>query len=194
MSDTTGTPVVCTCGLDLSLTGTGFALKQGQGITLATIKTVPKDFPNDLSRLLHIRDMVMGKIPDGIQMIAVEDFFTPHGPAVGAAIKLAMLGTAIRLALYEKGISFIVVAPNSLKKFITGKGSGEKSMILREVFRRYGSEAKNDNEADALVLAHIAESIFLTRSGVTQEDQTKPQKEVVKGLLDAAAERGYNLR
>ena len=178
-------------GLDLSLTGTGLAIKDAQGVRVETIKTLPKDFPNDLSRLIHIRDAILSKMPDRVDMVAIEDFFAGVNPA--SAIKIAMLGTVIRMALYEKGVKFTLCAPTSLKKFILGKGVGEKSLILREVYKKYPEiEVKNDNEADSVVLCHLAESLHLKRLGIKQESLLKPQEEVLKGLMAPESERRYN--
>jgi crossover junction endodeoxyribonuclease RuvC len=147
-----------TVGLDLSLCSSGFSMKDGQNIHMETIKTVPKDFPNDLARLIHIRNAIMGKIPKNVRMICIEDFFTGLHP--GSGIGLAMLGATVRLALYEAGYPMVIVSPTQVKKFVTGKGAGEKSLILREVYRRYGLECKNDNESDAATLMFLAESLI----------------------------------
>lgn len=183
----------CFVGLDLSLTGTGFCLKMGNQITIETISTKPKDFANNLDRLIHIRDKLLSKIPMSVKMICVEDFFTPsNSMQIGSAIKLAMLGTVIRIALYEKGLPFVIIAPNSLKKHITGTGAGQKSMIVREVFKKYGINAEDDNQADAVVLCAIAEHIYKIRSGLNTDDMTKYQKEVTSKIIDTP-ERLYNL-
>jgi len=164
-------------GLDLSLTSTGFCRKNGKSITIETVKTEPKNFKNDLDRLTHIRDTLLRKIPADVKMICVEDFFTPSNKMqIGSAIKLAMLGTTLRLALHEKGLPFVIIAPSQLKKFVTGKGSGEKSMILREVYKRWGLDAKDDNQADASVLAYLAEALVNPLTA----DTPKFQEEVVK--------------
>lgn len=164
-------------GLDLSLTSTGFCLKRGGVLTIETIKTDPKDFDVDLARLAHIRDTLLAKIPTDVKMICVEDFFTPaNAMQIGSAIKLAMLGTAVRMELYERGYPFIIIAPSQLKKFVTGKGTGEKSMILREVYKRWSIDAKDDNQADASVLSYLAEAIV---AGV-KDDTPKFQAEVIR--------------
>jgi len=193
MSDVTRIPVTdrSYVGLDLSLTSTGFALKQGQVISLESIKTEPKDFPNDLARMAHIRDVVLRKIPIGVSMVCAEDFFSGFPP--GSGIRLAMLAAIVRLALFEKKMSVMVVSPSSLKKYILGKGSGQKSLILRETYRRYGIDCKNDDEADAAVLCHIAEHLFCVMGGSKVDDAPKYQQEVIKGLIAARKERGYNL-
>ena len=164
-------------GLDLSLTSTGFCRKVGKSFTIETVKTEPKNFKNDLDRLIHIRDTLLRKIPANVKMICIEDFFVPSNKLqIGSGIKLAMLGTTIRLALYERGLPFVIISPSQLKKFVTGKGSGEKSMILREVYKRWGIDAKDDNQADATVLSYIAEALVTPLT----TDTPKFQEEVVK--------------
>ena len=161
-------------GLDLSLTSTGFCLKNGNTITMDTIKTEPKNFKNDLDRLIHIRNTIISKTPADVKLICIEDFFVPSNKLqIGSGIKLAMLGTTVRMALYERGIPFVVISPNSLKKFVTGKGVGDKSMILREVFKRWGINAKDDNQADASVLAYLAEALLSEINELTPKFQAE---------------------
>ncbi len=174
-------------GLDLSLTASGFAVKQGTHIEMRTIKTNPKTAVNDLARLEYIRDEILKLIPPGVAMVCVEDYFMPHmAHQIGAAIGLVGLGMTVRIAMYDRGIPFYVVADSQLKKFVTGKGAGQKSMILREAYKRWGIEAKDDNQADACVLAYIAEAL-----AGQAEELTAFQKETVDKIL---AERPrYNI-
>jgi len=148
-------------GLDLSLTGSGFCLKRGTEIQLKTIKTKPADFENDLERLRHIRKTILDLIPVGTVMVCVEDFFIPgRASQINAAKGLIMLGTLIRVAMYEQGMPFYVISPPQLKKYATGKGNGPKGIVIREIYKRWGIDAKDDNQADACVLAHIAEALY----------------------------------
>jgi Holliday junction resolvasome RuvABC endonuclease subunit len=73
----------------------------------------------------------------------------------------------------------------SLKKLVCGTAKAEKSMMIREVFRRWNVEAKNDNEADAAALAHLG----LVYYGQA-EHQTIAQQEVIYKLRK---ERGRGL-
>jgi Holliday junction resolvasome RuvABC endonuclease subunit len=112
-------------------------------------------------------------------MVCLEDFFTPSSAKMaGSAIKLAMLGTVIRLALYDAGMPFFIVSPSTLKKYILGKGIGQKDLIVREVYRKLGLLVADNDTADAAVLAFIAESLVEKKS-----DLTKPQQEVISRLL-----------
>ena len=195
MSEVSRTPVTqkCYIGLDLSLSSTGFCILTGGEIRVETIKSKPDPAVNDLARLKYIVAEVMRRIPKGVSIISVEDFFVPGNRfQIGAGIKLAMLGTVVRMALYDAGMPFFVVSPSSLKKYILGKGVGQKSLIIMAVYKKWGLEVKDDNQADGCVLAHIGEQIDAVLNGRTY-DSTKAQTEVVAALLEARKERGYNL-
>ena len=84
--------------------------------------------------------------------VAVEDFAFARG---FRAHQLGGLGYMVRLFLYEKGIPFVIVGTQQLKKFITGHAGAEKNTVVLHVFRRWEWEAKDDNEADATGLAHV---------------------------------------
>lgn len=52
------------------------------------------------------------------------------------------------------------VAPATLKKYITGKGTGvQKNQILLHVYKKWGVEFPDDNAADSYGLARIAASL-----------------------------------
>jgi len=172
---------IVSVGLDLSMSATGFCVKRGAEITVGTIKTKPKDFENDLDRLKHIRDKVMAQIPSDVDMICIEDFFTPANRAqTGAAIKLAMLGTLVRVAVYDAGYPFYIPVPSQIKKFVTGKGTSQKNIVVREVYKRWGIDADDDNQADACGMAHMAASLV---EGLKLEGRPKYQEEVVQKVL-----------
>jgi crossover junction endodeoxyribonuclease RuvC len=148
----------------MSLSSTGFCRKQGTTLTIETIKTNPKTAEDELARLRYICDEVMKRIPKDVKMICIEDYFTPgNAGQVGAAIRLVALGTVMRMKLYEAMYPFFVIHPSQLKKFATGKGSGQKSIVVREVYKRWGLDCKDDNQADACVLAHMAEGLCVDR-------------------------------
>lgn len=167
-----------TVGLDLSLCSSGFCLLDGDNVTVETVKTTPKTCENDLARFAYIRKEIIGRIPSNVDMICVEDFFAPFGPSAGSAISLAMLGAVIRVALWEATMPFYVVSPNQLKKHVTGKGAGQKSVVLREVYKKYGIDCKDDNQADAAALAHIARDLLTGAS----DDWPEYRKEVMKKI------------
>jgi Holliday junction resolvasome RuvABC endonuclease subunit len=67
-------------------------------------------------------------------------------------------GGVARLSLYDHGLADItsLVAPNTLKKFVTNNGKAPKNLVLRGVYKVWGIEAIDDNIADAYALAQAA--------------------------------------
>ena len=104
----------------------------------------------------------------------------------GSAIKLAMLGTVVRMTLFELKLPFMLIAPTQLKKYVTGKGNAQKDMMLMQIFKKYNIEAKDDNQADACGLAFLAEALLKPFDGLP-----KPQQEVLT-VIKADRPR-YNL-
>ncbi len=68
----------------------------------------------------------------------------------GGAIKLALLDTFGPKV--EAGFPYIV-APSTLKKFTIGNGAAKKNEMLLGVYKKWGIEFTDDNEADAYALA-----------------------------------------
>ncbi len=66
---------------------------------------------------------------------------------------LFCIGTLLRYKLYKKGILYVDVPPNNLKKFVTGKGQAKKNLIMKELYKRWGIDTDDDNQADAHGLA-----------------------------------------
>lgn len=142
-------------GLDPSLTSfAGIRLRVGASddIKELTIKTKPAQYPGRLSRIRAITAEV-GAFCMGAALVAIEGYAFGARNGREAA---GELGGAVRLALHAAGIPMIEVPPSTLKKYVTGKGVADKNIMLREVFRRWAYEAKNDDLADAYSLARFA--------------------------------------
>ena len=173
-------------GLDISLTSTGFGKKSNDDLDLATVKTKPKDFENDLVRYQHIRDELMRRIPDDVDMICIEDFYVPRqSHQIKACIGLIQVGTIVRLSLLERGLPFRIVTTTQLKKYCTGKGQCPKDTIVKEVYKRWNVDTNDNNQADACVLAYMAESIM------ESQDLPKFKSETIQKILADGAR--YNV-
>lgn len=160
-------------GLDLSLTGTGMCVVQtgsrdGKGL-LATINTTAKTRTED--RLITIRRTI-GQASSGVDAAIIEGL--SYGSVGGAQAERSALHWMVRVDLYQLGIPYVIVTPMSLKKFVCGTAKAEKSMMIREVFRRWGVEAANDNEADAAALARLGLMYY-----GQAEHQTMAQQQVI---------------
>jgi Holliday junction resolvasome RuvABC endonuclease subunit len=121
-----------------------------------------------------------------IQLIgqAVGDLLTEHKPDLvviegyGFANKhtlviMVEVGTSIRFQLYKSEIPWGIVAPNQLKKFVSGKGGTKKDGMMLAVYKQWNFEGTND-ECDAFGLA--AFGLYAGVSGLFPH-LTKPQRE-----------------
>lgn len=162
LEDEQGTPVegvsagrpgehVTVLGLDLSLTSTGYAILHPRGsVTVGRIRSSARG----PQRLAEIRDAVTHLIrPLAPDLVAVEGyaFGRPNGMAA-----LGELGGVIRLTLHEHGQAYVDVPPAVVKKYATGRGNASKVEVIIAARSRLAYLGTNDDEADALWLAHIA--------------------------------------
>lgn len=167
-------------GIDQSYTGFGLIIINAQtGEHHAHLgKFDLAKYPHQQARLRAIEnwllDNLQGWLVDGIAM---------EGYNAGAKFGREMsgeLGATVKRALYERHAQQLlptVIPPTSLKKFATGSGTAKKAEMLLGVYKRWGAEFKDDNLADAYVLAKIAECI-----ADPSLDRTKFQQEVLDKL------------
>lgn len=167
-----GAPVTI-LALDLSLTAPGWFRRDDDG-TLTHGVLYPKG--RGLDRIDWICKQVRGMIPEqGDVHVFIEGFsFGSQGQAL---YEIAGLGYIIRYMLWYRKIPCTEVAPSQLKKWATGKGNAPKEIIIREVYRRWGVEATDNNHADAVALGRLA-MCFL---GLDQPT-TAEQREVLAAL------------
>lgn len=68
---------------------------------------------------------------------------------------LVELGALVRQVLHESEARWYEVPPGTLKKFVTGKGTAKKDLVLLNVFKRFAISCESDDEADAVALAYF---------------------------------------
>jgi crossover junction endodeoxyribonuclease RuvC len=79
--------------------------------------------------------------------------------AQNQAHQIGELGGVIRRMLHKRMQRWIEVAPSQVKKFAAGKGNAKKDLIIMQVYKRWGVEFTNSDEADAFVLAKIGQAL-----------------------------------
>lgn len=171
-------------GIDLSLTKTGYVVIHDGGKVLVSglIKSKPNgDTPiNEVVRIRNIIHGLKAKIDECLSYapdtVVIEGLaFMAQGTSL---VQLAGLNYLLRSLLVDLGWPFVIVAPTSLKKFITGSGRGDKDMIMMAIYKNYGFEAADNNIADAFGLA--AAGMALLDTPIIK--LLKPQREVIKLL------------
>jgi len=160
-------------GIDLSLTGTGLVQFNDAGllVSLTTFRPKAKD---EIARLDEIALQVVRPLQDG-DLVVIEGLaFMSKTPS---ALERTGLWYLVRHYLWQERIQCVPVSPMSLKKFCTGSGKAEKQHMLMHVFKRWGIEAADDNQADAYSLGRVG----LCLRGVA-EPETQAQREVLMKL------------
>lgn len=152
-------------GLDPSLTGYGVIVYFGDGQHVEKLITTKADEDVYAYRLKNIKDELV------LSLCAITEHFTVKAicverPAYNAsgAFTGGLVHAATALALLEVfgGTTLVkpdLVASTTLKKFITGKGTGPKSVIIKGVYKKWGYDTDDENLADAYGLARLAAAI-----------------------------------
>lgn len=169
---------ITSIGFDLSLVGSGVVvLENGKIVKQRLIKSKPVgDKPvNEVKRIRKIveeLEMIVGENSPTVAVIEGLAFMVRNATAL---VQLSALNYMVRAMLMDYNVPFIIVAPTSLKKFITGSGAAKKDVMLMETYKRYGVTILDDNENDAYGLAQIGLALY----GGNSKDTTKIQEEVL---------------
>lgn len=136
-------------GLDQSYTGFGYCTG---GVSIKKGFPLGK-FVDEVDRLWAIESWLgeqFHAIHTGVDLIVLEGY--SHGAKFGRE-QAGELGWAVKRTVYDVfGKTPLIVPPTSLKKFVTGKGTAKKNEMLLGVFKRWGVEFSDDNQADAYAL------------------------------------------
>lgn len=142
------------CGLDLSMTHTGIAVTyRDRSITVTSAKSSghkTDSLARKARRLDKLADAIVEAVP-AVDHVVIEapSYGSPQG-----AVDLGGLRWLVLCALVNDGHRVSEVAPGTLKKYATGKGTADKDEVLASVIRRYpAADVSNNNTADAVVLA-----------------------------------------
>lgn len=170
-------------GLDPSLTGFGVAKLEDGDFLSTTVITSNK---TGVQRLIEIRDRIR-KVVLWADLVCIEDFAFSRA---NQAHNLGGLGWIIRVMMHELDVPFMIVGTGQVKKFATGKGNAKKPEIMLAVYKRWGKEFIDDNEADAFVLMKIAETLVDVLNGSRDVDEKlahlpKFQQEVIQEIIKA---------
>lgn len=168
-------------GIDQSLTGTGVALISQSGALLSATTVRPKKL-RGAQRLVFIRDAVRNFVAlatEPVHCAAMEGYaYDVNGNNM---FELGEAGGVMKVLVSDMlpTAPLLVVAPASLKKFVTGNGAAGKAEVCAFIYRLWSvdfdSEKENDR-ADAFGLAQVA------RAYHQNVGRTRAQLEVIKLL------------
>ena len=149
----------CWVGIDQSYSGFAVTVL-GEDSSYQT--TVAKFDSAGGERLSEVQAHLQETLTKTKECCQVQDV-AMEGYAYGSimANKLGELGGVVKLTLHETdglgdGKSPMIVPPTSLKKYVTGRGTGvQKNQMLLQVYKKWNVEFPDDNAADSYGLAHI---------------------------------------
>lgn len=177
---------VVVIGIDPSLTATGVCVvRDGKEALTKSFGTGPGEpMP---ARLAYIRRVLLDYVvPERPALVAMEsETFGQQSQSATAAVQWTY-----QLALWETVqtgplrfgpvFRFLSVNPAHVKKWL---GAKKKDEVLLQIFKRYGREFKDDNEADAYAIAMIGAAFLpYEMTGSAWPETTKPQREVLEKL------------
>jgi hypothetical protein len=152
-------------GIDPSLTG--FAMcainwPTGEIINEEVLKTKPTSTTRrykEIEQWLAVRLRMLG--PERIGMVCIEDFARERkqGREESGMLRLACLNAMWEVFGDTEDAYPTVVSIGTLKKFITGKGSHKKEVLMMYTLKKYGLEYSDNNLCDAHGLARISAAL-----------------------------------
>lgn len=182
-------------GLDISLNATGVCIvhgdptkQAGHGLYVrAKLIDVGKKLRGP-ERLSVVTNQVW-RLVEQWRLAKPGALFVIEGYAYSAshAHSMGELGGCIRKTIWEHGGNILVVPPTTLKKFVTGKGNGDKNLMLKHVYKRWGYDAEDDNQCDAFACAVLG--LLDTRALL---ELTKVEREILVGKVTRYAGKGQS--
>jgi hypothetical protein len=151
-------------GIDQSYSGFGITLLDVD--ELASYRTIVfKAEDLHIDRLVWIQEKLTSILEGVIQWnrpLSVTVAMEGYAFGTTMAHMLGELGAIVKLVCYNELDGFegkypYIIPPTTLKKYITGKGTGvQKNQILLNVYKKWGVEFNDDNAADSYALAMLA--------------------------------------
>lgn len=156
-------------GIDQSLSRTGVSNIVKDKLKLRAVETKIKGSNKYISIARKINSILKKDEPN---LVAIEGY--AFGTKWGRE-QMGELAGLIKYFLFKRKIPFFIIAPPTVKKWI---GVKEKENIIKEVYKQYKIDAKNNDEADAFILMMILQGIYeLTKyKGIDAIDHKQVKK------------------
>jgi hypothetical protein len=150
-------------GIDPSLTGFAMAFYCSGATDFLTARYTSKH--KGIDRLIDIggwMDQTLGEVTAyDVGMVCLEGYApnSKWGREVAGEL-CGMVKMELRTLFPDPVCYPTVVAPSMLKKFVTGTGNAKKDQMMMATYKKWGFEAKTNDEADAYGLARVAAAIL----------------------------------
>jgi Holliday junction resolvasome RuvABC endonuclease subunit len=102
----------------------------------------------------HHLDVIRAQNGNSVEAVYIEQVaFTSKG---AHSKEIAGLWHVVAYELWKQQIPTYAIVPQHLKQYVTGTGKADKSIVVREIYKRWKWDAVDDNQADALGLYALA--------------------------------------
>lgn len=141
--------------MDLSLRSTGYVLLDDQVLEdVVWSGRVDGSDVDGVDRLrafnAWIRETLLEKKPE---YVALEGYSYGSPQAHTRAFGIGELGGVVKLAIHQAGIPIHIIAANTWKMQLCGKGGLAKDLCRLEIFKRYAVEFPSQDTLDAWAVA-----------------------------------------
>lgn len=128
----------------------------------------PVDRASEVGSALYSLTELYG-MPDAV---VLEDYGFTKVQSVDSIVTQCYVGFVIRRLFWNNSVPVIEIPPTTLKKFI---GANKKDEVMMKVYKRWGFEAKTNDQADAYVLARIGVNL-IGAAAMSKEDKATLSK------------------
>lgn len=145
-------------GIDISYTNTAICYQYADQVFTRCFKFEKENYSQIRKQ---IKIIVAELQHHNTRCIAIEDYSYASKRTSGI-IHAGELGGLIksRLKCKFKNLPIVMVPPTVLKKYASGSGQSKKEELRLHVYKKWGFEAKTNDEIDAYVLAKISGLFF----------------------------------
>lgn len=142
-------------GLDPSYNSFGLIVidKNGKIIEQKLLTSKTKDEAED--RIIEL-EKEFKFIPEIISLQSVYMEGPSYSSDGSFVLQMGALHYYLRIFFRKKNINYSIIAPGTLKKFVTGDGRAKKDLILLKTYKKWGVEFEVHDLADAYGLARMA--------------------------------------
>lgn len=153
-------------GVDQSYTGFGYCVA-GESKKKAFPLRKDEDPIERLHRVrVWFRDWLEVQDKDPVDRVVMEGY--ANGAKFGRELA-GELGGVVKLAILDvTNTTPLIVPPTSLKKFVSGSGGAKKNTMLLHVYRKWGAQFSDDNQADAYALEQFGRAYLAVQDGNTE--------------------------
>jgi len=173
---------MCYClGADLSLNSSGLVILDKSANIVKQYLLTPPDGSRGVERLFFLEQSLIEFLDQNhILYCCIES--PALGTEQGRLFDLGEWAGIFKLHLFKRNIEYLLIAPNQLKKYASGQGQSRKDTIMLDIYKNYNIEIRQNDLADAYILARICRDYQIYNTPNSSLELKKYQEEVLLSI------------